>query len=363
MKIGIDISQIVYGTGVSIYTRELVRNLLKLNLTNEYVLYGGSLRQKKFLTRYCASLSGRFTAKIYPIPPTIANLIWNRLHILPIEKLIGKVDVFHFSDWTQPPTTAFSVTTVHDLAPLRFPKLVHPKVYYAHKNRLNHVKREADRIIVPSEATKKELLEFGVSAEKIRVIYEAPEDIYYKRSEEEVQKVMAKYKIRGSYLLAVGVGQRKNTERLIKAYELATAGSSLKLVIVGKPLNKIPEGRGINFLGFIPTQDLPALYSGAEALLYPSLYEGFGLPILEAFAVGCPVVTSNLSSMTEIAGDAAVLVDPYEIESISEGIKKVLKGKIGFSKKGLTIANKYSWQKTALETLKVYQEAKKIKII
>lgn len=359
MKIAIDISQIVYGTGVSVYTQELVRSLLGIDTSNEYLLFAGSLRQRNYLQSFCSSLSGKFTSKIYPIPPTIANIVWNKLHILPIEKLIGKVDVFHSSDWTQPPTSVFSVTTVHDLFPLRFPKLIHPRVYNAHKARLDLVKKEVDRIIVPSEATKKELEEYGFTEEKIRVILEAPEAIYYKRSSEEVQKVFSRYGIRGKYLLTVGAGQRKNTERLIKAFELATAGTSLKMVIVGRAEKRVPSGRGINFLGYIPTSDLPALYSGAEALIYPSLYEGFGLPILQAFAVGCPVVTSNLSSMVEVAGNAGILVDPYEVESISEGIKKALRGKIGLSKGGLKEVEKYSWQKTAQETLKVYQEANK----
>lgn len=359
MKIAIDISQIVYGTGVSVYTEELVKNLLKLDSQNEYFLFAGTLRQRGYLKKFLSTLSGRFSSKVIIFPPTLADIIWNRLHILPIEKLVGNTDVFHSSDWTQPPSSAFKVTTVHDLAPLRFPKLTPPRIYDAHKARLEWVKKEVDRVIVPSEATKNELVEYGFNSERIRVIPEAPSSIYFKRVEEEIEKVKTKYKIRNKYLLSVGVGQRKNTERLIKAFELARAGKDLKLVLIGRPQDEIRDGRNVFFLGHVPAPDKPALYSGAEALVYPSLYEGFGLPILEAFSCGTPVVTSNTSSMVEVAGEASVLVDPYEVESIADGIKKALRGKVGLSKKGLQQAGKFSWEKTAQDTLNVYLEAKK----
>src|SRR6266404_2867139 len=116
MKIGIDISQVVYGTGVSIYTQEIVRNLLKIDMENQYVLLGGSLRRKKELEQFINRL--RVTdSKVILLSPAVADLIWNRFHMLNVEKFIGKVDIFHSSDWTQPPTNAFKVTTVHDLSP------------------------------------------------------------------------------------------------------------------------------------------------------------------------------------------------------------------------------------------------------
>ncbi|KKU70327.1 MAG: Glycosyl transferase group 1, partial [Candidatus Woesebacteria bacterium GW2011_GWD1_47_21] len=173
MKIGIDISSVIYGTGVSHYTEKLVENLLTIDKDNRYKLFGGSLRRMGELDSFVGSLSGSFESKILPIPPTLADLIWNRLHLLPIEKLIGAVDVFHSSDWTQPPAKAFKVTTIHDLAPIRFPKLTHPKIYAAHKKRLEWVKKEADRIIVPSEATKKEMESYGFDTGNVRVIPEA----------------------------------------------------------------------------------------------------------------------------------------------------------------------------------------------
>lgn len=167
MRICIDISQIVYGTGVSTYTRKIAENLLKIDNGNEYKLFAGSLRRKKDILEIFPQ------AKVFQFPPTVADFVWNRMHLLPIEKFVGKIDVYHSSDWAQAPSTAFKVTTVHDLYPFKFPRLINPKVRDVHRRRLWWVIKEADRIIVPSESTKKDLLLIGGKEEKIRVIPEA----------------------------------------------------------------------------------------------------------------------------------------------------------------------------------------------
>src|SRR3972149_11222884 len=175
MRIAIDLSQIIYGTGVSYYRRNLVKHLLKIDKENEYALFGGSLRRLKELTLLIEELgAGRASTKTYPISPMMAHLFWNKLHSLPIELLIGKIDVLHSSDWAEPSSKAFKVTTIHDLTPLKFPKYTDPKIVAVHKARLKRVAKEVDRIIVPSEATKKDLLEIGFDAKSIRVIAEAP---------------------------------------------------------------------------------------------------------------------------------------------------------------------------------------------
>ena len=133
MKIGIDISQIIYGTGVSTYTKNLVENLLQIDSSNEYILFGSSLRAKKKLKEYIAELSQfqNFESKLASIPPTLLEIIWNNLHVYPIEKLIGEVDVFHSSDWTQPkisnPNTK-KVTTIHDMVPYLFSSSLPKKI-------------------------------------------------------------------------------------------------------------------------------------------------------------------------------------------------------------------------------------------
>jgi len=356
MKIGIDISQIVYGTGVSTYTKNLVENLFKIDTENNYILFGGSLRRKKDILRFTNKLDSKnFSTKIVGISPSIAHILWNKLHILKIEKLIGKIDIFHSSDWTEPPSNAHKITTIHDLAPLRYPKLTNPKIIAVHKAKLKWVKREVERIIVPSLATKDDLTLLKFDRKKICVIPEAV-DSFFKPIRKGKKIVRSKYKAR-NYILAVGGAERKNIGRLIKAYELIRAGKDLKLIVVGRQSKEYGGIRGVRFTGHISRRELRILYSNAQVLVYPSLYEGFGLPILEAFACKCPVVASNISSMPEVSGEkAAILVDPFDVNSIVEGIEKALGRREILIKLGQERLKAFSWKRVAKETFKVYEE-------
>lgn len=317
MKVGIDISQIVYeGTGVATYTKNLIEWLLKVDQKNNYVFFGSSLRRRQ--------------KGFWPIPPTVLDILWNRLHILPVENFIGKVDVFHSSDWTQPPTKAKKVTTIHDLVVYKYPESSHPKIVETQRRRLEWVKKECDLIIAVSESTKKDIVEIlKIPEEKIKVIYEAVNPIF--------KPTIKKTK---PYILGLGqLDSRKNIERL------KTAFHNLKLK--GVEL-KIPNN--------VPTENLVELYSNALCFVYPSLYEGFGIPILEAFNCGCPVITSNISSLPEVGGEAAIYVDPLRVDDIKEKIDYVLKAdREKLAKKGFEQVKKFSWEKTAQETLKIYQ--------
>jgi len=356
MKVAIDISQAVYDIGVSRYTKNLVQELVKLNGGVQYVLFGGYFRRKKELINFTGQVRGSFETKFFPIPPTMMDILWNRLHFLEIEKLVGKIDVFHSSDWTQPPSRAFRITTVHDLVPLKFPQLSHPRLVSVHKRRLYWVSKEVDRIIVPSEATKNDLLKMGFDTTKIRIIPEAANINIKAASNLQIYAVKRKYRIGEKYLLAVGVNPRKNTENIIKAFEKVKSEKDMRLIIIGHPYFKIDIPRGVSLLGHVPESDLSALYSGACALVYPSFYEGFGLPILDSYACKVPVVTSNFGSMKEIAQGASVLVDPYNVDSIAEGINDAIERSSELVKKGLARLKNYSWAKTAKETLNVYKE-------
>ncbi|KKU10543.1 MAG: Glycosyl transferase group 1 [Candidatus Woesebacteria bacterium GW2011_GWB1_45_5] len=357
MKIAIDISQIIYGTGVSAYTRNLVGNLLKVDRENEYILFGGSLRRLGELKAVAAGFKGRVSDKIFPLPPVLADLIWNRLHILPIEKFIGEVGIFHSSDWSEPPSKAPKVTTIHDLYAFKFPRLLAGNVLSAHRRKLSWVLEESKRVIVPSESTKKDLVGLGMNGGIIRVIPEAPS--LSEASPEEVSEAKRKYGLQGDYLISIGATPLKNTERIIKAFQLAKVGHEVKLVIVGRPVNvRVEAERNIRILGHVLQSDLAPLLTGSRGLVFASLYEGYGIPILDAFACGVPVVTSNTASMPEVAGDAAVLVDPTDINSIADGIVKILKGPKGLVDKGRERVKRFSWEKTAEMTLDVYNELK-----
>ena len=203
---------------------------------------------------------------------------------------------------------------------------------------------------------------------KIKVVYEAADPDFSFRNAALVQKVKDKFTINGRYLLCVGAREpRKNLDRLIAAFvEVAGANPDLSLVIVGKygwgedvtgDRLSVISGR-LKILGFVEKEDLAALYSGAVGFIYPSLYEGFGLPILEAMACGCPVITSNLGSMKEIAGESALLIEPENVESIAGAISKICRNKKVSEElkiKGFKRAGEFNWQKTASQTLEVYR--------
>ncbi len=364
MKIAIDISQIVYGTGVSFYTQNLVSNLLSLDNQNEYLLFAGALRQIGEINNFVKTLNGKFSVKTLPLPPVLSELIWNRYHRIPLEKIIGNFDLLHTSDWTEPFTNFNKVTTVHDLAPVLYPGLF-PRdsvrnIVRVHTKKLELVKKESKFIITPSLATKNDLVGLGFELDRVRVIPEAVGSNFAKVEDSRVEELKRNYKISGSYVLAVGINARKNTKRIIEAFNRVMAGKDLKLVIIGNDkYSEIKDQRNVRVTGYVPNNLLPVLYSGASALLYPSFYEGFGLPILEAFACGCPVVTSNLSSMKEVAGGAACLVDPDSVDSIVEGLEKVLRGPKAFTDGGYKRAAEFSWMDTAKKTLEIYKEAVK----
>lgn len=360
MRIGIDISQIVYRTGVSTYTENLVKSLLEIDKENQYILFGGSLRKREGLLTFARELDYKYKARVqsrlFRFPPTLLDLLWNRLHIIPVERFIGRVNVFHSSDWVQPPNYSFRVTTIHDLSPLRFPKLTHPKIVEVTQRRLKWVKKEVDRVIVPSQATYEDLLILGFKKSKIRIIPEAADDYFRPASLKDQTIVKKKYKV-DDFILAVGTTKRKNLERVISAFDLARAGKGFKLVVVGEKAADLEERRGVVYTGHVSKEDLRRLYSSALCLVYPSLYEGFGLPILEAFACNCPVVTSNTSSLPEVAGNAAIMVDPFSVDSIAQGINKAIKRRKSLIKAGIRRLSYFSWRKTALLTLDVYREA------
>jgi glycosyltransferase involved in cell wall biosynthesis len=274
-----------------------------------------------------------------------------------IDRLIGDTDVFHSSDWTQPPTKAFKVTTIHDLAPIKFEKETDPKIVEVHKRRLYWVRKEVDRVIVPTNFIKNQLEEIGINSENLRVVPEGKDEIFTPRERGEIDRVKQEYRISGEYLFAIGTTKRKNNDRLIRAFEKIRADRNLTLVIAGKINENTQQIRGVKYIGYVPDKVLPVLYSGSEALVYPTLYEGFGLPVIQAMACGVPVVTSKASSMEEVADGSAILVDPYDIDSITNGITYALKNKQSYRAKGLKRAKYFSWKKTAEETLKVYTEA------
>lgn len=346
MKIGIDISQIVYQTGVSRYTAELVTNLLKIDPDNQYVLYAGSLRQQSIISSFVAGLPRRVKLVMSPLSPKLADVVFNRFN-LSINRLMGEVDVFHASNWILPKSSAPVVTTIHDLTFITRPENHLPYYINVHRLHLSRTKNQAAAVIAVSQATKRGLINQGLATDKIKVVYEAAGKIF---------KPMAMK--RQPFVLSVATLEpRKNLKRLIEAWQRLNR-KDLTLKIAGKfgwgdRQRSLP---GVELLGFVPDEELVKLYNQAQVFVYPSLDEGFGLPVLEAMACGCPVVTSGSSSLPEVGGEAAVYVEPKSVKSIAGGIIRALNESASLRRLSLEQAKQFSWEKTARETLKIYRE-------
>lgn len=343
MRIGIDISQIVYQTGVSRYTAELVENLLKIDCDNQYVLYAGSLRQRSIIKSFIATLPRKVKLVLTPFSPKLADLVFNQLS-LPLRL---DVDIFHASNWILPRLNCPVVTTIHDLTFINRTENHLPYYIAVHRRHLARVKSRAAAVIAVSQATKRELIDQGAATDKIRVIYEAAGKMF---------KPLAVR--RQPFILSVGTQEpRKNLSRLIEAWQRLNR-KDLTLKIAGKFGwgERQRPAPGVELLGFVPDEELVKLYNQARLFVYPSLYEGFGLPVVEAMACGCPVVTSGVSSLPEVGGEAAVYIEPESAKSIALGMAQALNQSAELRHLSLEQAKHFSWEKTAWETLKIYRE-------
>jgi len=373
MKIAIDISQIVYkGSGVGRYTEDLVHSLLRYDQTNEYILFGSTIRQNEVFNSFILTLKNynNVTWKHIFLPITFLNILWNRFHVINLETFLGPIDVLHSSDWIQPPTRAKKVTTVHDMIVYKFPETSHQYIIDTQKRRLQWVKKECDVIIADSKATKDDLCtKLEVEESRIVVIYPGINLSFRPQSKDEVDRVKRKYSLFGDYILTVGIQEpRKNLKSIFSAFEILLNKTSrnskaklVNLVVVGKKGwgSELKLSQSIRYLNYIDSKDLPPLYSGAICFVYPSIYEGFGLPVLEAMACGCPVITSDRGSLIEIAGDSALFANPLKASDIAEKVDQIFTDddlRKSLIKKGKVNALKFSWQKTAEQVLDLYNK-------
>jgi glycosyltransferase involved in cell wall biosynthesis len=267
---------------------------------------------------------------------------------------------------------ARTVVTVHDVFAWSIPghSTLADTLIYRHW--LPRVLPRVNAVITVSHASKTDIVRhLGVPADRVHVTYEGVRHFYGRASVDRTSKVRAQYGLPSNYVLSVGsVEERKNLRRLLQACaRLWTAGEERPLVVVGarrwkysKIMDTVQEmdleGRVI-FTGYVSDEDLPAIYSAADLFVFPSLYEGFGLPPLEAMACGTPVVCSNTASLPEVVGDAAIMVDPHDVEALAEAMHSVLTDPDlaeDLRRRGLERAARFTWERTARETVEVYRE-------
>ncbi len=372
MNIGLDISSLIYGRGVSRYTSNLAANLQTIPGVKLY-LYGSSLRQHSALTSQAQKLLKEYhTADQLHLdhyPPQALSLLW-KLGLNPVSKHFPKLDVFHSWDWLQPPDKNLPlVSTIHDLALLQFPETAHPNIVRMHKRSWEVLKKRESHIIAVSQATKRAIVELlQIPAFRVHVVLEAlPEEtkaIANAVTEEQHDLICEQLSLTEKpYILFVGTREpRKNLKRLIQAWQPLAA--EVNLIVAGEAgwddSSKL-AGPQPHFLGKVTDTVLSVLYAEAAVFAYPSLSEGFGLPILEAFYHGTPVLTSATASMPEVAGNAAELVNPESVEEIRAGLATLLGEDLAAQQKRLQRMiirlHMFDWRKTAEETLAVYQKA------
>ncbi|OQA03264.1 MAG: D-inositol 3-phosphate glycosyltransferase [bacterium ADurb.Bin400] len=360
MDIGVDISGItsIKRTGVENMSYQFLLHLLKLDKTNRYYLYTRNRISDNSLK------SPNTTERFLPFPR-----YWHKLR-LPIELLLHKPDIFlaigYMVPFCSPKKT---IVFIHDLAFRYYPEAYSAKELFLQEYALNTAIKHASKLICVSESTRKDLIKFcNVTTDKTTVIHLAHDNKLFRHSSTKPARSKEK-----PYVLFVGrLESRKNVVGIIKAFARFKKTTNLphKLVLVGKPghgydkiENEIVASGNIRddivVTGYVSNSELANLYSGADAFVFPTLYEGFGIPILEAMASGTPVITSTTSSMPEVAGDAAVLVDPTNISDITDALNKLLTNpalKKAYVAKGLERAQQFSWDSSASKLLSIINE-------
>jgi glycosyltransferase involved in cell wall biosynthesis len=365
MRVAIDVRKL-HDFGIGTYIRNLLRHLARIDRESEYVL----LCHEPDMG-VAEPLGSNFRTVLEPS----ANYSLREQFHVPWVLMREKPDVFHAPHYVLPTAVRCrSVVTIHDCIHLMFPQYLPNRAAYAYaRASMWSAAKHSDRILTVSEASKRDILHFfNVPPEKISVVYNAIDERFWvEPSPDDVARVRERFQLDHGFVLYAGtIKPHKNLVRLIEAFAALRKGpfEELKLLIIGDEISKLPALRRavhshklhkhVRFLGFVPDETLAVLYRLAAVFVFPSLYEGFGLPPLEAMASGTPVVTSNVSSLPEVAGDAAVLVDPYSVDSIVDGMRRVLTDPqlaADLRRKGLLRARDFSWERSVARTHEIYR--------
>jgi glycosyltransferase involved in cell wall biosynthesis len=366
MRVAIDARKL-HDFGIGTYIRNLLRTLARLDRDTEYVLL---CRDSDM--QLPAQLGENFRGVL---EPSANYSVREQIHI-PYVLVRERPHVYHAPHYVLPPAVPCrSVVTIHDCIHLMFPQYLPSRAAYVYARSLMWAAaKRSDRILTVSETSKRDIIHyFNVPPEKIVVVYNGLDERFSTEPRpEEIARVRERFQLDHGFVLYVGnIKPHKNLVRLIDAFDgLRRDGfENLKLLIIGDEISKWPALRRavhkhklhkhVRFLGFLSDESLHVLYRLAAVFVFPSLYEGFGLPPLEAMASGTPVVTSNVSSLPEVVGDAAVQVDPYDAVAIKEGIKSVLTNpelRAQLREKGLLRAREFSWERSVTRTREIYFE-------
>jgi glycosyltransferase involved in cell wall biosynthesis len=358
--------------GIGRYTRSLVGALAEADCEHTYTLFCAGERPE------AARWPANFRVRVSPLSARWLAIGWQRLRLpVPAELLTGRAALFHSPDFTLPPLAgARGVVTVHDLSFMRLPECADPGLRAYLESALPRAVRRADRILADSLNTRDDLIELlGLPGDSITVVHGGVEPRFHRITDLELLRaVRARYRLPERFILSVGTLEpRKNYPRLIAAYAAVRRSDPAlphRLVIAGKPgwlyediyaeVERAGLAEYVTFMGFVADADLPALYTLADLLAFPSLYEGFGLPPLEAMACGTPVVAGCNSSLIETIGDGGLLVDAIDVPALAEALRQALGDnelRASLVTRGLAQAARFTWQSAAQELLTAYAQA------
>lgn len=366
VKIGVNAAMLIAAkTGIGHYVASLLEALSEVDTENEYYLYA----PRPFNV---PNLKESFKVRVIPARHTL----WWSQKMLPQALVEDKIELFWGGNYSLPlwPEHIKKVVTIHDFVYFRYPKTLPFRINIHLRTAMPLYLRKAHHVLADSHNTAEDLQQiYGFPEHRITVAHLAARPEFFQETEEKrVEEVLSRYNLSRGYMLFVGtVEPRKGVDTILKAlaaYKKKT-GSRVQLVIVGQTGWKVKEIPGlvqqlslqesVRFLDYVETAELPQLYKGASLFVYPSLYEGFGLPVLEAMASGVPVITSNTSSLPEVAGEAAIYVDPGDVQGLCTQMEKVLQDKVlqrRLSNMGQTQASDFSWRMTAEKTLQVFHK-------
>jgi glycosyltransferase involved in cell wall biosynthesis len=366
VRIGIDARKL-HDFGIGTYIRNLLRQLARQDRQTEFVVFCRP-DDRDTLT----SLGDNFR----PVVEAAANYSVAEQVRIPLAIKREGVTLYHAPHYVLPPLVRCrSVVTIHDCIHLMFPQYLPNRLALEYaRTSISLAARRATRVLTVSESSKRDILRFvPTESDKITVIYNAYDERFgVEPREEDVVRVRERYQLNDEFVLYAGnVKPHKNLERLIVAFDQVRKRGlgHLKLVLIGDEISRYAALRRavhqhqlhkyVRFLGYLPEETLAVMYRLAGVFVFPSLYEGFGLPPLEAMASGTPVVTSNVSSLPEVAGDAAILVDPHDPQAIAEGIYRLLTDeqlRRDLRLKGLARARQFSWEESVRRVRAIYQE-------
>jgi glycosyltransferase involved in cell wall biosynthesis len=354
------------GEGNATYTRHLISELFRADGADDFALFARNPAHP-----FYRSLPPRGRSRVIR---TIQGRGLGRVGwTLGRDAARERVDALHVQYFAPLRHRERLVATVHDLAFLHLPESFPPGLRLAMRTLIPRTIRLASRIVTGSEFSRRDIeARYPASRGKITVIPQGVDTRFHPRSAEETRAVLGRYGLEPGFLFSVGrLNLRKNLARLLRAYERMRdhGTAAVPLVVSGKPdygHDETPPAGwtvapmvGVRWMGLIPDEDLPAFYSGAAVFIYPSLFEGFGLPVLEAMACGTPVVASDRASLPELTGDASLLVDAESVDALAEAIARVVADQSlaqDLRRRGLERSRRFSWKETASRTLAVYRE-------